>query len=214
MNQYFEFYWHSGTGERYVVQTDDPELMDRFLFQHGFMQNRDQVYVVHDDPEEIQESFRLVTYTFGSKKRDQMYKIVTCEDIMVPIIEEVGDLLASVMTLGACALLGDIEIFSRILSLVEELDFIYVVENQVDMTDSMTDFEQQIYTKSGYPYYEDVAMNADDSYMRDCLYDASVPQKEYQAITVEAYVRLFTDMFIIGRKVQEHGKSKKDTITY
>ena len=202
MSQYFEFSWCpiNRPDDRQLVQTDDPELMERFLFQHGFNKDNHNVRVVQDDPEEIDEGCRLKVYTFGSKKRDHMYKIATTEEIMVPIIEDVGDKLASTMTFGACALLGDIEIFSRILELVEELDFVYVMEAQTDFSSMMTDFERQIYTTTGYPYYEDIAMDANDEYMRDMLSTESEPQKEHQAITIEAYVRLFTDIFIIGRK--------------
>ena len=204
---YFEFEWRpiNDSSMVHVVQTDKRELMDKFLFQHGFKDQADRVRIVYDD--KMESCSELTEYKFGSKKRDKLYTVVSNEDIIAPIVEEVGFLLASVLSLGACALMGDIEIFSRINSLVEELDFVYVSETSA-MVESMTDYEKQIYTKSGYPYYEDLAMdvNSDDSWLMEQLYAASCPQKEYQAITLESYVKYFTEIFIMGRVIKDGNK--------
>lgn len=191
--------------EPYGVYTYNLEDLKLFLSQHGFnTENNSNVEVTYDT-EGIDDADRdyVRIYTVGSRKRDQLYRIATTETIVSSVIMEIGSELSEAMTFGACALRGEIEIFKRITDLISELDYVYVKDGIV--ADTTDDDYEKYHVNNGYPYYEDIAKNADDSFLYDELYSDAVPQKQVQPFTIETYVNIFTDIYIIGRKMKQHG---------
>ena len=174
------------------------EQMDRFLLQHGFEPTTANVEVVYDD-EDIDDACLLHTHHFGSRNRDKIYDVETCEEIIIMVITEVADELASTMLLGACALRGEIEIFDKISKLLDQLDYTCINDPTTADTSGYDTCDTEEYI-NGYPYYESFAMNNDcNSTLYETLHAESFHGKSVQPITLESYVNIFTSIFLVGR---------------
>ena len=203
----YVFKWKTINGKNSnEVFTYDRNDMILFLSQHGFStEENNNVTVVMDDVARDDINY-LRIYTFGSRKRDRFYRIATTETIMSTIVMDVGAELSDAMTFGACALRGEIEIFHKIDKLIQSLDYVYIMDGYIASMNETDEYYDRYHENNGYPYYEDITKNADDSFLYDSLYNDSVPQKPVQPFTIETYVNIFTDVYIIGRSVKQHGK--------
>jgi len=181
------------------VWSENPEMMRMFLIQHGVDPNKARVQMF-DMPKQYRAPvhnmgiYELNYYLFGSREDKSVHKVVTTEDIMNNIVTNVAIDLSAVMSLGAAALRGDIQIFEHISKLIDQLDFIYIKDGAI--ADSSSEDERYSCAKD-YPYYENEAMTRDDSYLYQRLYDSIYPNK-LQAVTLESYVSIFTRAYIIG----------------
>lgn len=207
----YQFAWrplrYSDTRTSTIVQTHNRELMDLFLQQHGFDQQSSNVVVyATDSPKTIVDDMsELHIFKFGSRKRDQIYQIATSLEIMVSLIQDVADDMVSTMSLGACALRGEIEIFSHINDLISKLDYVYIQEtNGLYREDSSEDYRYSGYP--GYPCYESIARDDDTDLdaLYDELYQCASNNNGIQPFTVEAYISLFTKEYLLGRKVESY----------
>ena len=188
------------------VWTENPKDMLLFLTQHGFDPKRAHVKVVEHTEEYEQKPIGnkkglslLNRYIFGSRDDKTLHTVVTTEEILTSILTNVAIDLSGVMTLGACALRGDIQIFAPITDLIEELDPIYVKDthaadvgcNEEERLERIGDWLKE------YPNFESYAVNEDDTFLYERLYDSMYPGK-VQMITLESYVSIFTRLYIIG----------------
>lgn len=193
------------------VQTTDKRLMDLFLLQHGFDPNTKNVKVTDDESYRDDDSISLHLYTFGSKKRDRLYHIATTEDLMNEVISSISYTLADAMSFGTCALHGEeIELFARVQSLVEVLDYVYIRETNPMFQENSVD---DCYRYIAHPHrYEELSRDDDIDALCDELYNETKPDpNEPVPFTIEAYLSVFTREFLLGREVKVHGK--KDNAT-
>lgn len=195
MDVLFMFRWKClRNDDEHIVASYDKERIKLFLMQHGFDPNIQRIDITTNDG--IDESDMLEEYTYGTRKRDHLYKIITTPRIVTTVVNEVGNDLSEAMTLGVCALRGEIEIFDRIAHLIDELDFVYILDGiKADTEYDLYDSEEYV---NGYPYYESFARDRDTSTLFDQLHDESFHKKSVQPITLETYVSIFTLHFYAG----------------
>lgn len=194
-----------------MVWTTEPEMMRTFLKQHGFDPTLSKIQIFKPT-EDFNKPIRnevmkcmLNRYIFGGRDDKTHQTVVTTEEIMNSVVTNVAIDLSGCMWLGACALRGDIQVFERISNLIDELDPIYVKD--LKAADSGNDgeeegnllnqFDRLAARLSEYPFYESIAMQDDDTYLYERLYD-SVRPDVVQMITLESYVSIFTKLYIIG----------------
>lgn len=190
------------------VQTADRKMMDLFLLQHGFDPQTPNVRVTHDETYSDDDEITLHLYTFGSKRRDRLYQIATTEEIMTTVITTISQTLSDAMSFGACALRGDeIELFARIQSLIEILDFVYIREtNPIFQENSVDDYYR--YTMRSRSY--EMSRDDDTDVLSDELFDSSKPnQNEPVPFTIEAYLNIFAKDYLLGKEVKYYGKKGK-----
>lgn len=187
------------------VWTEDPNMMRLFMLQHGI-----DPKLAHVSMSDMTEEYRrpvqnmgiyeLTMWKFGSRDDKTIHDVVTTQDIMNTIVTNVAIDLSGVMTLGAAALRGDIQIFEHIAKLVESLDFVYIKDALTADAGGCDDdywLEAKADRAKEYPFYESTAVNQDDSFLYERLYDTIYPGK-IQAVTLESYVNIFTKIYIIG----------------
>lgn len=170
------------------VETYDTELMKLFLQQHGFDHTQAKVTVTDESAEETQ---MLRIFTFGSRTPNKrLYKIATTDEIVIGVAETVAEELSQAMQFGVCALRNEIEIFNRISDLINQLRFVYILENQLIDDVYSTEDDYASYERE-YPYFETAAMNQDLSYLYESLITESHHSRPIQPITIESYVSIF-----------------------
>jgi len=176
----------------------DRESITMFLTQHGFDPNTAHIEIVYDE-EEIEDGCLLHIHHFGSRNRDRLYDVMTCEEIMTYVITRVGDELNSTMELGACALRGEIELFGKISKLLEQLEYTFIQDPFAADASGYDSVDPKEYG-NGYPYYESFAITKDE-YV-DALYEFLHTESHYsrpvQPITLESYVNIFTSGLLLG----------------
>lgn len=194
MSQMYRFEWRpvNRDDELNSVESYDRDMMNMFLQQHGFDPQNANVFVVDDD--HVDDSALLRPFTFGSRKRNGFFRIITTSEIVSGIAEIVADELSDCMTLGPCALRTEIQLFKHINDLIDGLSFIYVLEGTLADDSSTDDYDY----RDEYPYYESIAMNKDLSYLFDSLCTESHYSRPVQPITIESYVSIFAKSFLIG----------------
>lgn len=180
-----------------VVYTTDRDLMTLFLQQHGFDPNTANVKIIDDEIDE-DDPYMLHIWRMGSRKRDRIYNVATTSNIIENVVLSVGLELSEAMTLGAISFRGDIQVFERIGNLISMLDYVYQMDGFAADAGGYDVCDKETYS-NGYPYYEEIAINHDDSFLYDALISDSHPSKDVQPITIESYVSFFTDRFIIGQ---------------
>lgn len=179
-----------------TVMTLDRNMMTRFLLQHGFDPDHANIEVSYDD--DLMDECELHEYTFGSRKRDRLYKLVTTAEIVAMVVKEVCDDLSQTLTFGACVMRGEIEIFDTITKLIESLDFGVILDHRNADTSGYDVADDREYC-NGYPYYESFARDVDQDDLYDSVHNESYYKKEVQPITLESYVNIFTSIFMVGR---------------
>ncbi len=209
MNVY-TFKWHAiewkpSDGEMYV-QTVDKHMMDLFLIQHGF-DPRGANVTIENDPDDYSydSTTTLRMYTFGSRKRDRIYHVATTDEIIMDIISDVSVELSDAMSLGSCALKGEIQLFSRVEELVEKLDHVCIRETQVDYRDDAY-YSYRYPGYPAYPCYEEAMRDDETDALTGDLYDESQPDTiDPIPITLETYISKFTRDYLLGEVVTTHG---------
>ena len=192
-----------------TVQTSDRNIMNMFLSQHGFDPNTSNVIVKQDADQYSDISTTLQLYKFGSRKRDHIYTIATSEEVIMSVIQKVSFELLETMSLGACALKCDYEIFARIDSLIKELDYVYIRETSLNYQDEIEESYQ--YRHPGYPYsptYEEVSRDDETDLLSSELYEQSIKDRDQNEIlpfTIETYVSTFTSEYLLGEEVTTSG---------
>jgi hypothetical protein len=208
MSQLFKFSWHPlhDPDTFMTVFTYDKNMMDLFLQQHGFDIQTANVEII-DDTISKDDMMYINVFRFGSRKRDMIYNIATTLEIINTVTQAVADELQTCMQFGACALRGEIEIFDRISKLIGELDYVYIMD-EIDWTDDNIDTD--MYRYQGYPYYEEIAMDASSDRLYTDLYDDCAVEKIDQIIpfTIESYVSIFTAQLLIGEKAKPLKKNE------
>ena len=202
MSSLFKFSWNAlhDPDTFNTVFTYEKEHMTLFLQQHGFDVNTANVEVINDDIAQ-DDIMYIHIFKFGSRKRDRIYHIATTLEIISAVTEAVADELFTCMQFGACALRGEIEIFDRISKLIGELDYVYI-SDEIDWADDNIDSD--MYRYQGYPYYEEIAMDASSERLNTDLYDDCAIEKidQIMPFTIESYVSIFTNQLLIGLKTE------------
>lgn len=205
----YEFQWSPVRSPDIVnyVQTPERETMNLFLLQHGFDPNTTHVKVIDESIDD--ESIVLNIYKFGSRKRDRSYYIATTEEIVTSVIHYVSEELMNTMSLGACALQCDFEIFDRVDKLIQKLDHVYIRETSLSVVEDMVDYFAYRYPGyPGYPTPNEALESEDYDSLVDELYEESVRsyhQDMFMPFTVETYISVFTNKYLLG-EVVENGK--------
>lgn len=205
----YEFQWSPVRSPDIVnyVQTPERETMNLFLLQHGFDPNTTHVKVIDESMDD--ESILLNVFKFGSRKRDRPYYIATTEEIITSVIHYVAEELMNTMSLGACALQCDFEIFDRIDKLIQKLDHVYIRETNPSAAEYIDDYFAYRYPGyPGYPTPDEALETEDHDALIDELYEESVRSYRpdvFMPFTVETYVSVFTNKYLLG-EVVENGK--------
>lgn len=184
-----------------MVWSYDKDTMQLFLRQHGFDLNNARVNVVPCIGN-INDETMLSIYKFGSRKRDRIYQIATTEEILACVLKRVGFNLSRTLSFGSASLRGDIQIFEHLMKLVTSLNFAYNIDSMAADASDYDTIDREEYI-NGYPYYESFAINSDDSFVYESLFDETGPTKPYQPVTIESYVSLFTESYIIGSQEED-----------
>lgn len=195
MGLYYRFGWIPSHPSSKPAEYDEKEVvsyckedMMLFLMQHGFDTRNPRIEILDDAVESVDSDALLHEYTFGSKKRDRMYRIMTTKEIMNSVMYETTGNLTSCMSFGSCALRGDIQIFEKISELINGLEYGGITEENLD--------------KPVRDYCPTDVENI-ESEQTDIIYTIldgdTHPSRDIQPYTIEWYVRIFTEMYILGR---------------
>lgn len=205
----FKFTWHAirDPDTFTTVFTHNKEHMTLFLQQHGFDPNSPNVEVVDDTCYEYKNSIKndvsyIKLFKMGSRKRDMIYQIATTDEIINEVTTAIADELCTCMQFGACALRGEIEIFDRISKLIGELDYVYITD-EIDFESEYGE-DVDMYRYQGYPYYEEIAMDASvDRLYTDLSDDCTKGDSQLLPYTIESYVTIFTNLFLMGEEPKQ-----------
>lgn len=214
----FEFSWvpinwkpkSDSSRSAIYVQTTDRAVMDLFLKQHGFNKDTANVSVVTDEQYSDDDMITLHVYTMGSKHRDKLYHVVSSAEIMTSVISNISCALLDTMSFGSCALKGEIEIFARVQSLMEKLDYVYIRETQAQYREDVDDYYSYRYPGyPNYPTYEEVSRDDNEDTLNQDLYDDTIPSTVKPVpFTIEAYLSTFTREYILGKVETSYGKER------
>lgn len=215
----YEFSWRpinwgpeddkTGVNARIFVQTLDKNMMDLFLIQHGFDPKNADVKITSDDDYSDDDMITLKIFRVGSRKRDKIYQIATTTEIVMEIISTISVELLDTMSFGACALKGEIELFNRVQSLIEKLDYVYIRETNPGFLENM-DEDAYAYRYPGYPgypsSYEELSRDDDIDALTESLYNAANWTTDgIQPFTIESYISIFTRDYLLGKVTKTHG---------
>lgn len=192
------------------VQTHDENLMRMFLTQHGFDPNTPNVKIIEDPQYNDDDTIALHTYQISSRERGKVYKITTTFEIMERVINEIAYELNQAMTFGSCALKCEIQLFERIQELMDELDYVCIQETSSTNASGFDEMaEYGYYRISGRipdNDYEELSRDdQQDTVFADLIETVNDHKLLPIPITIESYVSFFTDIYLIGKEVKQHG---------
>ena len=185
-------------GSNRCVWSHHREDIDLFMTQHNF--NPDAVKItafLREDMEHhmdlMQSEYRLQKFKLMSSIDHKVYTIMTSTEFITDAVQDVCEELCDSLLLGPCALRCEIEVFRKIVDIINELPYAYVYDADIAEVPSESDWE-------GYRYNgEEMIANLDLSYTYDPMYDL-VNTSAVQSITIEAYIRCFTGNVIKSRR--------------
>jgi hypothetical protein len=172
------------------VWTNNRQDLMKFIYQHDlyrYYEKYPQLIRVTTYPIQtikrmggsVYEDMMLREFRFGSESGDDLFTIMTCDMLVQDAIRDVCEELCDSMTFGPCALRGDVELFDKIATLVDELP--YACLSDPDYADAMSSADET------YDGDDDFAFERDCSITWDAIYDAYMSHP-VQPITIEAYI--------------------------
>lgn len=195
------------------IYSHTKEDMMLFMQQHGFdIQYADVQYVYDNDSETNSSYTTLKLYHFKSNKCDTVYHIMTCEYFIQQALSNVASHISDACVFGQGIFRDDVEIIKLVQDLLDKLPHVeildygfidgdWVVENCMD-ADIDLSWESikkcRLFDEDGEPNYE--------MFDNSSIYDSFVTKgpDEIQDITIEAYVRSFTE-FLISTSIHNGG---------
>lgn len=180
------FYPECKRSSGYYVWSHHKEYVDTFVKQH-YLDPTCIRWIVFpweelaDHLDEVREAYMLEPYRIGSNDSDVIYTVITSDEFMEQALTDLCDGLTELLTLGPCALHGEHECISKIIDLVNALPYSYV-------------YDAEIADASG----DEECENVDYSYTYDGIFAHRGDLSYVQPLTLEAYIRSFTNQLLNG----------------
>lgn len=192
---------------RHQVYSFNRELIMLFAKQHGFDTNDININVDPNYKDEddcigvINERYLLQPYRFKSNFSDQEYHIITCQGFVDKAIEDTAQDITNRLWFDTIIMRRDVEFIRIINQLVKELSHVFIMDNLL-IDDFWNEESGENYLKSfRIPEIDDyfdvniggVLGTPEAEYVMDSLFNSSI-DTEVQPITIESYVKSFTEM--------------------
>lgn len=198
----FVFISLSSEGMKHRVYSTDKNMIDLFAKQHGFDVNNIQVNILPRycmDDNAINDDCFLKIFQFKSNSSDQIYHVASSDQILRRIIDNVAQDLTNTLTFGPLILRNDVEFINLITELVSTLSCGYIMDFLI-VDDNWTEENRWKFienSREGFAdsYYEGIINFSESERVFDILHDKSIESLP-QPITIEAYVRNFTELLI------------------
>lgn len=211
MGDYFKFTFTSGQSRssmKYYVLASSIDDMHLFLKQHGFNDAYESIMIVPEgDIKGKDWAHVLRICRFKSNRNPKTYNVMTSEDLVTRVFENVSNDLSDHSIFGEAILRTDVEFLKMIGSLIGKLEHGYVMdfnladesmlfntlENENQYKNQIMDMIAEYKNRIGAPT-EDVGSQT----ILQSLYDAC-PDRDSNCIypiTVEAYVSTFTELMV------------------
>lgn len=187
---------------RYHVYSFNREMIKLFAKQHGF--NPDDMCINihsdinHEDDEKMNDNLLLKVYRFKSNFSNQEYRIISCQRFIDKAIEDAGQDITARLWFDTIIMRHDIEFIKLINRLVKKLSHVFIMDNLLvdDLWNEENDNKETFHKSYNIPGYDDYWIEGCSNYSEyvvDSLFDSSI-ENEVQPITIESYVKSFTEM--------------------
>jgi len=192
----------------YRVFAESMNDMNMFLIQHNLhdqVQNVEVVDPAHPTNLDTVSYNMIKPFVFGSNKSKEIFTIYTSEEFVSDAVGRVGSKLSASLLFGEAITRTDVELFDRLTNLINDLPYCDIIDFELMNQESnlIMEFKEK---RNEYFYYTGIAPAEDgaEALIYQGLYDsmqAAMDDTCYltdsiQPITVEAYVKAFTDRMI------------------
>lgn len=210
MDDYLKFQFRSIKSNSkafvYVALTKNPEDLQLFLKQHKFDQVPKESITILPEAEFRQrdESCILKPYKFKSNHSDQVFTIMSTEDIVEGVLDPLAEEICKFSLFGEAIIRRDVEVFKIIGDIISDLPLTHVIDySLVDIDEDninasakssqdIIDLFRSYNAHTAYPTEDyDMSMIADD--LRKA-YKYSIDDDDVLPFTIEAYIEHFVSM--------------------
>ena len=197
-----EFFTKSPQAPPIRVWSDEKELIDLFIKQHGFDLSNIKQYVIPPgsikDNKLIETDTMLIVAHMKSNKDSTIHSVITTDELLDEITRMLADDMIDNMMFGETVIRQDIKFVSDIIDIIESMNYASVCDWEL-IADDLVD-----------RYYDESYYDEDDSRIRkECLlpppgdtsfvYDNLFHDRSNNTIlpfTLEAYVHYFVQNII------------------
>lgn len=192
---------------RRFVWSYDRDMISRFLMQHNIDAASVKWYVfLKEDFNQykkmLEPEYELSVFHMKSFRDNKVYSVVSSLDFISDALEDVCEALCDALMLGPCSLRCEIEVFRKIVDIIDEIPYAHVYDCDIADVPTENDWDEH------YTYSDDGEMknNMDLSITYDPMYD-KMRGTGLQPITLESYIRSFTQALI--REETRHGHEER-----
>lgn len=192
-----EFFTKCETSPPVVVWSEDIELTEIFIKQHGFDPLNIKRYTipagkVNEYHEKIQPDGMLVISHMKSNTNNTIHTVVTSDEIIDSILKELIDDFIDTLSFGSLVVRNDVSFVSNIIETIESIDYASICDWEL-ISDGVVDsyYSDDEFSQS----LDDIPPPCDTSYIQDELFRDRTNNK-ILPITIEAYAHYFISTII------------------